>query len=59
MFTWILATFAFLVLDKMIAVADNLYTEVRERRMARKVEKAAVDQPLAKKMRPLKERDPW
>ena len=48
----------FLVLDKMVAVADHIYSQVKARR-AEKPSTEAGTEPTPGRKRPLRERDPW
>ena len=53
---------SFLVLDDMLAVADQLYKDVQSRRDRAKAEaKTGTDLKVSEvlKKKPLKERDPW
>ena len=56
-----IADLPFLVLPRMIEVADDLYSRVRERRSAgAEKPRLAAEKPwTVRKLRPLKERDPW
>jgi len=48
----------FLVLDKMVVVADDLYEQVRARRAEKQFD-GRCDAGARGKKRPLKETDPW